>query len=136
MNEKHKAATKTLLLLVATIAVAVAPRTAAAQTQDGTPADPSPDQNQDATGSSTPSTLENTVEAGISEEAPRRKLVHWNEYHGPYFKYERALVFWSISQDIPKTTKASSRSLFPRDTKSETFVLSSAASYSPNGNAK
>jgi phosphate-selective porin OprO and OprP len=85
VNEKHKAATKTLLVLVATIAVAVAPRTAAAQKQDGPPPDPSPDQSQDATGSSAPSTLENTVEAGISEEAPRRKLVHWNEYQGPYF---------------------------------------------------
>ena len=85
MNEKHKVATKTLLLLLTTIAVSVAPRTATAQGQDGTPADPSPDQSQDATGSSTPPTLENTVEAGISEEAPKRKLVRWNEYHGPYF---------------------------------------------------
>lgn len=30
-------------------------------------------------------TLENSVDAGISQEAPRRQLVRWNEYRGPYF---------------------------------------------------
>lgn len=40
---------------------------------------------QDASNAPSNQTLENTVEAGVSEEEPRRKLVHWNEYHGPYF---------------------------------------------------
>ena len=30
-------------------------------------------------------TLENAVDAGISQEPPRRQLVRWNEYRGPYF---------------------------------------------------
>src|SRR5215472_6057973 len=38
---------------------------------------PSPNPNE---------TLENTIEAGeSSDEPPQRRLVHWNEYHGPYF---------------------------------------------------
>src|SRR5262252_4991854 len=38
---------------------------------------PSPNPNE---------TLENTIEAGeSSDEPPARRLVHWNEYHGPYF---------------------------------------------------
>lgn len=40
-----------------------------------------------ATPSPTPNeTLENTIAAGeSSDEPPQRQLVHWNEYHGPYF---------------------------------------------------
>src|SRR5215472_12816030 len=40
-------------------------------------ASPSPNPNE---------TLENTIEAGeSSDEPPARRLVRWNEYHGPYF---------------------------------------------------
>ena len=40
---------------------------------------PSPTPNPNAN-------LENTIEAGeSSDEPPPRQLVHWNEYHGPYF---------------------------------------------------
>src|SRR5579883_948728 len=65
--------------------------------QDSTGASPTPTPKQkpaSAQASSTPSVppagtpnLENTISAGESEdeELPRRQLVHWNEYQGPYF---------------------------------------------------
>src|SRR5215471_11301477 len=39
---------------------------------------PSPTPNPNAT-------LETTLAAGDSPDEPRRELVKWNEYHGPYF---------------------------------------------------
>src|SRR5262245_15285859 len=51
--------------------------TLAAQSLPAPQASPSPNPNE---------TLENTLEAGeSSDEPPARRLVRWNEYHGPYF---------------------------------------------------
>lgn len=57
-----------------------APQSSPSATPSGTStSQPSPSPNPNAT-------LENTIEAGeSSDEAPARRLVHWNEYAGPYF---------------------------------------------------
>jgi phosphate-selective porin OprO and OprP len=45
---------------------------------------PSEDKQEPSTASAKP-TLENTIDAEQSDDPPERQLVHWNEYHGPYF---------------------------------------------------
>lgn len=57
-----------------------APEAAASPTPDNPQASPqpSPSPNPNAT-------IENTSEAGDSPDEPRRKLVNWNHYEGPYF---------------------------------------------------
>jgi phosphate-selective porin OprO/OprP len=40
---------------------------------------------QEAAPIATSSNLDETMEAGESDEEHKRKLVNWNEYHGPYF---------------------------------------------------
>jgi phosphate-selective porin OprO/OprP len=53
--------------------------------------------------SSTP-TLETNLGADTLEEEPRRQLVHWNEYHGPYFTIRAGAGFLfdttSYAQDM------------------------------------
>lgn len=88
---------KALLLLLAIILLTGNPRSCHAQDTRGTPTDPSlektqqtaapnstPQGSQDTTQASN-STLENTIEAGEAQEPAKRQLVHWNEFHGPYF---------------------------------------------------
>ncbi|HWY69203.1 MAG TPA: porin [Terriglobales bacterium] len=54
--------------------------------QDGTgQASTRSNEAQDPHEASPDSTLENTVDAAESDDGPRRQLVHFNEYHGPYF---------------------------------------------------
>ena len=65
-------------------ATAALPSPATEQTQQTPPPNPAPGTQDTGQGSSN-STLENDIEAGEAQEEPRRKLVHWNEYHGPYF---------------------------------------------------
>lgn len=68
-----------LAILWTLAAVLVAPGTSRAQTSP--PA-------------ATDSTLDNSMEAGeATVAAPRRKLVHWNEYEGPYFSIRAGLGF-------------------------------------------
>jgi phosphate-selective porin OprO/OprP len=56
-----------------------------AQAQDTSQASPTP---TPATGQEQPrSSLENTEAAGDRPDEPRRNLVHWNEYAGPYFTF-------------------------------------------------
>ena len=45
---------------------------------------PTNDKQRDST-TAPPSTLDNTMEAGESDEEHKRQLVSWNEYRGPYF---------------------------------------------------
>ena len=68
------------------------PKPDVAESQPSPQASPSPTPANDQglpTASPSPApqeTLENTIEAGeSSDEPPTRRLVHWNEYHGPYF---------------------------------------------------
>src|SRR5688572_9124562 len=47
---------------------------------------PGPARGQTPPPSADPSTLDDTIEAGEAlAKDPRRKLVKWNEYEGPYF---------------------------------------------------
>lgn len=52
------------------------------KTADSPPPKPAP---EGASQSPANSTLENTIDASEAQEEPKRKLVHWNEYHGPFF---------------------------------------------------
>lgn len=52
---------------------------------------PHPSRGQNSTVASPDSTLENTIEAGESE--PRRKLVRWNEFEGPFFTLKAGVGF-------------------------------------------
>jgi phosphate-selective porin OprO/OprP len=81
---------KALLLLLAIISLAEG--NAAAQEKTAPSPDPvadnaqaTPAQNTQDVSQELPQTLENTIEAEQSSEPPRRRLVRWNEYHGPYF---------------------------------------------------
>src|SRR5580700_5549844 len=80
---------KTLLLLLAMMALGAAPVSSQTQDSTGPATEATPDNPQNTTqapSTSTPApTLENTIDATESEEAPRRQLLHWNEYHGPHF---------------------------------------------------
>ena len=81
---------KALLLLLAIISLAegiasgqektAPPPDRAAANAEATLAQNSQDVSQEP-----PQTLENTIEAEQSSEPPRRRLVRWNEYQGPYF---------------------------------------------------
>jgi phosphate-selective porin OprO and OprP len=78
---------KARLRLLAVMALVAAPAFFHAQGPDagGTSASPTP-AAQPSPSPSPNATLENTIEAGeSSDEPPRRELVHWNEYKGPYF---------------------------------------------------
>jgi phosphate-selective porin OprO/OprP len=63
------------------------PSDASAQSTPSPQASPSPTPApQPSPTPAPPATLENTIAAGeSSDEPPQRQLVHWNEYHGPYF---------------------------------------------------
>jgi len=74
---------KALLLMLVVTALAAAPQLSVSQEQ--APAKPAPENTQDQTQESPTSTLETTIDAEESSEPPRRRLVHWNEYEGPYF---------------------------------------------------
>ena len=81
---------KALLLLLAIISLAEG--NAAAQEKTAPPPDPAAAnaeatlaQNSQDVSQEPPQTLENTIEAEQSSEPPRRRLVRWNEYQGPYF---------------------------------------------------
>jgi len=52
-----------------------------AASAQGTPAQDSQETSQEPP----PSSLENTIDAREDDEPPKRDLVHWNEYKGPYF---------------------------------------------------
>jgi phosphate-selective porin OprO/OprP len=53
-----------------------------AQSSSPAAGSPQPTSSPDAQDTST---VENTIDAQESSEPPRRRLVKWNEYHGPYF---------------------------------------------------
>lgn len=74
---------KVLLFLLAGITLLSSPRLCAAQETDTrtVTADPAPGQSNTTAQPS----LEDTLGANTLDEEPRRKLVNWNEYHGPYF---------------------------------------------------
>ncbi len=81
---------KALLLLLAIISLAEG--IASGQEKTAPPPDPAADnakatlaQNTQDVSQEPPQTLENTIEAEQSSEPPRRRLVRWNEYQGPYF---------------------------------------------------
>ena len=102
---------RALLLTQIAIAVMAGPQPCHAQSSDGSPptetSDPTEETVRDPTQNSTkapppptpaqtsaptpppaqtqgpPPSIENTIEA--AEPLPQRSLVHWNEYHGPYF---------------------------------------------------
>jgi hypothetical protein len=82
---------KATVRLLAAIALLAAPGLSHAQDSAGEPAQPAtaPQASpaaQPSPSPAPPATLENTISAGeSSDEPPQRKLVHWNEYHGPYF---------------------------------------------------
>src|SRR5215471_4308425 len=61
-----------------------------AQSASASQATRSPTPTPQASPTPTPNpneTLENTLAAGDSPDEPRRQLVHWNEYAGPYFTF-------------------------------------------------
>ena len=81
---------KGLLLLFAIICFAEG--NASAQEKSAPTTNPPTDNSQATLGLNSqdisqepPQTLENTIEAEQASEAPRRKLVRWNEYQSPYF---------------------------------------------------
>jgi phosphate-selective porin OprO/OprP len=86
---------KATVRLLAAIALLAAPGLSHAQDAAGEPTQsaPSPQASPNPTPApqpspspAPPSNLENTISAGeSSDEPPARQLVHWNEYHGPYF---------------------------------------------------
>ena len=89
---------KVLLLLAALLAIIAAACFCPAQQATVASSDAKPEETYSATApASTPDsaqehgqaspnpTLENTIDAEESSEPPERKLVHWNEYQGPYF---------------------------------------------------
>jgi phosphate-selective porin OprO and OprP len=69
------------LVVLMVIAFAVAPIVSHAQEGAKAP----PENSQENTGTAPPPTIETTIDAEQSQEPPRRQLVHWNEYEGPYF---------------------------------------------------
>lgn len=77
---------KVFLLLLAGITLLFAPDLSRAQGADqtSTTSDPVPGQSNTQASTPQPST-EATLGADTLDEEPRRKLVNWNEYHGPYF---------------------------------------------------
>lgn len=73
--------TRAVLLMLAMTAFVAAAGTSRAQEGSGPPSE---DKQEPSTASAEPN-LENTIDAEQSDEPPERQLVHWNEYHGPYF---------------------------------------------------
>jgi phosphate-selective porin OprO/OprP len=56
-----------------------------AQAPNKTPPQPAPQQTQASNQPATESTLEDTIDAGEAQEPPKRQLVKWNQFKGPYF---------------------------------------------------
>jgi phosphate-selective porin OprO/OprP len=74
--------TKAVLLMLA-VAAFLAAAGPCSRAQEGS--GPPPEQSQQTATTSPQPTLENTIDAEESSEPPERRLVKWNEYHGPYF---------------------------------------------------
>lgn len=87
---------RVLLLLAGLIALIVAPQRSLAQASGVPPQDeaqtptnsssaPPPANAPDAAKAPPNPNLEDTIEAGESDAEPKRQLVRWNQYEGPYF---------------------------------------------------
>jgi phosphate-selective porin OprO and OprP len=83
---------KSLIFWLAIVSLIFAEGVVSAQqrdTQSSNPSAPAPQSSptpaRQDTPLESPKTLEDTITASEDDEPPRRKLVRWNEYQGPYF---------------------------------------------------
>jgi phosphate-selective porin OprO/OprP len=113
--------TTVLILLMAGLGLLVKPRFCAAQDEQTSPA-VNANGGQGGKQASTPQpSTETDLGADTLDEAPRRKLVHWNEYHGPYFTIRAGAGFLFDTTAYSQDTKSKEQIVLTPDEKLRDF---------------